>query len=900
MNRAFPDLVELARTDPIAARALEREECLDATRQFASERRQAIRAMHDAGESGSNVVHMLSELADQILRGVFSIGQCVAHVQATVRSRVALCALGGYGRAELSPYSDLDVCLLHEGKMDKGIEELNAFLIPFLWDLGFKVGYTTYRVSEAIDLAKADMKVFTSYLESRLICGDSSVFARLKMSVRELQSGEMADRFIRQKVIDRTAALSPERHDLYHPEPDIKENAGGLRDFHTALWLLMMAYSVDTLDEAVAQGLIAPDEQLEFVESLDFIWRIRNELHFRSNTEDDTLSFAHQVPLAKALGYATAENHPNVWRFMADYYRAAVNLRRFLKIATRICNLPSIIGDEELPSVPDISVANGELHAGTGDPNWFAHHPPRLMEVFWKCARLMAPLSRPTERLVAQNLHLVNEAFRFSDLVRRFFVALCNRPYQAGHALRQMANTGLLGAFMPEFAAVESVIRYEDFHFYPVNEHTLRAIEALGSLQDLEGPVAQCLREALDNLTDPYILVMAILFHDLGKAASEVHVEESARLARAICRRMHLPEDDAERIAFLVQHHMLMTTLSQYRDVDDDDTVTHFADTMKTEQRLRALFLLSYADLSAVGPNVWTEWKGALLMKLYLRSVKRLLGRAETAGEDFWRSPKAAQVSELVREDLRAHVEDHIRGLGQRYLTAFSPAHIAMHLECVHAAQTDGLALRCAAHQDTGMSEIVVCTQDRHGLFANLAGCFSAQLIDVNNAALFTRPDGYVVDCFTVSDARLRTPLTPNQQAALDAVLRAVLFEEKDVDDLVERSRRRLFALLQPRIPVPTRILFDNGSSRNHTVIDIETGDRTGLLYDLTRALTDVGLDIATAHIVTDARRVRDSFYVTKDNQKIEETGAQEAIRDMLHAAIHPRAALEAKGGDVL
>jgi [protein-PII] uridylyltransferase len=317
---------------------------------------------------------------------------------------------------------------------------------------------------------------------------------------------------------------------------------------------------------------------------------------------------------------------------------------------------------------------------------------------------------------------------------------------------------------------------------------------------------------------------------------------------------------------------------------------------MKTEERLRLLFLLSYADMAAVGPAVWNDWKGALLLKLYLRAEMILLGRAEIVGEDFWRSPKADEVRAALRDDLKPLVEDHLKGLGDRYLLAFAPRHIAMHLECVEQARATGLAVNCWPHDETGMSEIVVSTLDRQGLFSQIAGSFASQLIDINNAALFTRPDGYVVDCFAVSDVSRGRPLTDKQVKAVARVLRAVLVDGQDVQALVEQSRRRLFALLQPRIPVRTRIEFDNESSRTHTVIDIETGDRTGLLYDITRAMADFGLDISTARIVTDARRVRDSFYVTLDTEKITNGEALAAIRDALHGAIHPRTPAETKG----
>jgi [protein-PII] uridylyltransferase len=898
--RRFEELVDLAKAPHGASASLPRDECLAATREFAASRRAVIRERHNSGESGSNVVRMLSETADEMLRGVFGFGLFPAPARHNLVSRVAICALGGYGRGELSPYSDLDICLLYEGALDKNLRDLNGFLVPFLWDIGFVVGYSIHSVEEACELARSDRQAFTSFLESRLVAGNSTVFARLKLAIRELQSGTRSHDFIRCKVHERYDGLAGEYRDLYGPEPNLKESAGGLRDFHTALWLLMMAYGTSNLDEAVGQGLLTPEEHLDFVEGLDFIWRLRNELHFHNGRGHDWLDFTNQRHLAQAFGYGSGEPS-EIASLMQDYYSASGQNRRFLRIAARICHYPSsaALPDATVSEKSPWAIQNGQLYLTVQDVHWFAHNPSRLMEVFWRCARHKVHLSRPMERLVAENLGLVGEPFRTSDLVRRFFVAICTQPLRAGYALRHMAAAGLLARYLPEFGAVAGIIRYQNFHTYPVDEHTLRAIEALARIPDMEGPIGRGLCEAQENLTDPHVLVLALLFHDLGKVSGDIHVEESTRIANEVCQRMGLSDGEQERIEFLVRHHGLMTTISQYRDVDDDEIVQSFAGTVRTELRLRGLFLLSYADLSAVGPTVWNDWKGALLLRLYLRAMRRIAGRAETVGEAHWESPKAKAIIDLTREDLRDRAEDHLKGLEQRYIVAFSAAHIAKHLECVAEAQETGLSVECLDADEAGMSEVVVCTRDRHGLFAAIAGSFASQLLDVTSAALFTRPDGIVVDVFAVTDARQHRPLTEAQQGALRRTLEAVLVAGEDVQVYLDRARRRLFALLQPRVAVPTVVKFDNGSSRDHTVIDVETGDRTGLLYDIARAMADAGLDIATARIVTDARRVRDSFYVIMDGGKIEDETTQAAIREAIHDAIHPRTASDVKGGQL-
>lgn len=874
--------------------AFDRNDFLAAAREHARAEWAALRERHRNGESGADVVHALAAAADGLLAGAYRFALRASPHRRALESRTALCALGSYGRGELSPNSDIDVCLLHVGPFDADVEALNAFLVPFLWDLGFTVGYAVRSVRETCDLTREDVKAYTSVWQARLIAGSPAVYANLKLCIRETHPSASIRAAIETLVLQRTAGLAAPHDDLHNPTPNVKESKGGLRDFHVGLWLYMLAYGAHSLDDVQAQGLIAPEDALALAEALDFVWRIRNELHFHGGKADDVLTFQNQRHVAAAFGYGAGE--PHIARFMADYFSAAQRLRRFFRDAAEAWTgaidpaPPAAPGD----AIPAVRFHNGELHAGLDDGRWFAENPARLMEVFWLCVQKGLVLSPATERQVAANLGLVNDAFRTNSLVRRYFTAICGRPLDAGRVLRQMMRSGLLYAYLPEFEAVRGVIRYEDFHHYPVDEHTIRAVEALALLAQAADPAGRCLYICLEHLSDTHILVMAILFHDLGKAAGDVHSEESERLVWVIARRIGLREEDAERVAFLVRRHIAMTHISQYRDIDDDETVRAFAEEMQTEQRLRELFVLSYADLHAVGPNVWNEWKGALLMKLYLRAERVLLGRADVQDARFTRGAKAAAVRARMPEARDGALDADLEALGDRYFMAFSADQIAVHLECLRTARDTGYAVHWNTLEGEGRTEVVVCARDRMGRFLQMAGCFAAQLIDVSGAALFTAPGGWVLDSFTLAEARRGRPLTQSEIDALERLFRAVLLEEEEVDALVERARRRLFALLQPPFPVATRIAFDNGSSRRYTVIDIETGDRTGLLYDIARAMTRAGLDIANARIVTDARRARDAFYVSRDNRKLESDEEKAAVREALLHAIHPRAAVEA------
>jgi [protein-PII] uridylyltransferase len=897
MSLTFEEIVAQSAVKSTPSKDLDRNALVQGGRAYALSQWSEIRDRHDAGESGTNVVHMLSDAADRVMTGAFNIALVLSPHAQTLRNRLCVCALGGYGRRELNPHSDLDLCLVYDGDLDDDVEEVNAFLMPFLWDLGFQVGYTVRSVPEACKLAEEDIRDFTSLWQARPIVGNTLIFSRLKLQIRSVQSSELMGHYIQRVIRSRYEDLNLVHADLYTPNPDIKENKGGLRDWHVGLWLYMLAYGASSLDEIASQGLIAEEEHLQVAEALDFIWRLRNELHFHANRSDDILTFANQQHAASAFGYSSGSSE-NLSRLMEDYYGAALRLRRFLRQGARTWNYDSAMATVEPHEAESaVRTANGgEPNADEVDPNWFTERPSRLMEVFWDSARRNTPLSLDTHQLVGRNLHLVTSSFKSSEPVRRFFVAICSKPRLAGSILREMHRSGLLEKYMPEVDAVKGIIRYEDFHSYPVDEHTIRAVEALAGVDDLNSPAGRCLAMSLDHLSRPHILVLAIIFHDLGKAAGDVHSEESERLTYVIGNRMGLPEGEIEHIAFLVRHHILMTHISQYRDIDDEDIVRSFAETMTTEQRLRELFILSYCDLSAVGPNVWNDWKGTLLMKLYLRAERILLGRADMATADYWKSEKAEAIRALIRPDLAADLESNLRTLGERYFSAFSADQIALHMECLAAAGHTGLAIHWNTLEEESLTEVVVCTADRPGRFVQMAGCFAAQLIDVNSAALFAGPAGLVLDSFTLTEARGGRPLTRGETRALEKVFKAVLLEGKDVSDEVNRADSRLYSLRKPSSTVRTLIAFDNKSSREYTVIDVETGDRTGLLFDIAQAIKDEDLDIATARIVTDARHVHDSFYVSSDKGKIETEHAQTAVREAVHKAIHPRATVESKG----
>lgn len=901
MTTQVPDMAELAalaRSDRNAFRTVKREVCLSAVRSHVTEQRGRIRSHHEAGESGKTTLRMLTELCDEIVRTVFYFALSSTANPDRIERQAALCALGGYGRGEMSPHSDLDVSLVFDCPMDADIEAINTYLLPFFWDLGFKAGYTLHSVTDAAELAASDPKVFTTYSQGRLVYGDTTTFSRLKLMLADLDAANRGEILACVRRRERAESLPEEYRDVYALEPDIKENSGGLRDFHAGLWMILLTHGVLSLDELAAMGHISPLEHLELLNGLDFIWRIRNELHFHTGRAEDKLTFALQEHVARAFDYGDSSRA--VARFMEDYYNAACSVRRFLQIAARICDQPSFMRflDQQPAGPSKYSVYQQQLCVDPSDKNWFAENPPRLMEVIWECARRAKPLSLATAHWLGGNLHLVNDEFRKNDVVRQYFMAVCHHPLQAGLALREAARTGLLAAYLPEFKAVCGIMRYEDFHSYPVDEHTLRALESLSRLYDKSVALSPVLSQVFERVSDPHVLVLAILFHDLGKAFGETHITDSIRIANQAGRRIGLEEYDLERVVQLVRHHMLMSEIALYRDTDNLEVVSAFAETLKTDDILQMLLLLTYADLTAVGPNVWNEWKGALLLKLFLKAQRILTGRTDGAFDYSFVQPKLDKVHLLAEEARLPEVQGYLDALGERYILGYPPEQIIVHMKCLAEARTAGLAVRCTPQPGLGASEVVVCTRDQHGLFAEIAGAFSSQLINVRNAALFTRDDGWVVDIFLVDNPANQRPLTNNEVEALKRVLVHVVLENGNIQEYVDKSRKRLFALARPAVNIKPSLSFDNAASPEDTVIDVVAGDRTGLLYDIAHTLSEMGIDFRAAHIVTDVGRARDAFYVRMNGRKLEEEKLKEWISRRLYEAIAGPANPEKHQGD--
>ncbi len=882
----------------------DREARITRLREFISEHQAGIRQRHDLGSGGGEVTRELALLADYVLRGILAYSikktrtlEDGADVDLDSKELdLVLVALGGYGRSEMSPKSDLDVMILYSGKLNEQIRKINSEILHLLWDTGFEVGHSVRSVDDAIDGATSDVTMMTSMLESRRVAGSPRIFDEYFGRLMEkIRADDGAD-FFRAKEQERLKRYRNFGSDVYELEPHVKEGAGGLRDYSAAMWLAMVKFDARTPQILLEKGLLEEEDFLRIGCSLDFLLRVRNELHFHHATKEDRLNVDHQGIVARSLGYKDKEGSYSVELFMQDYYANALVVRRFYdhiftlwsqQVRAEACEGKPLVV-EELDD--GLRLIDGEIYLPDGGEDWFRENPSRLMELIWISQKSGNLMAAETQKAVRSNLDLIDDEFCRSPAVSGFFLAICKDLKRVGKALRKMDELGMLERYIPEYKEIQGIIRFHLFHRYPVHEHTLRALENLGRIDRLNTVGAEFLRQAVREVRRPEVVSLGLFLHDIGKGREGLHVEWGVRISRDVCHRLGLSEEDSSEIEFFVANHLRMSHLSQYRDIEDQEIIEDFAMEIESHDRLGMLYVITFADVSAVAPNVWNDWKSALLVQLYIKAGKALEQSAVDARlkrpEEYWKGPKVARILEHLSDGIEEQVENHLRGMSERYVTTFSSRDIARHIDLasefrpVAAPEEEvWLSTVCWKPQKHPATRVVVCTQDCHGLFAIIAGVLASHGLSIARAQLFTREDGCVIDTLEILDFHVFDTMEMDESVKLkkwrrvEQDLRDTLNGRKDVAEMVRAARCHFMMKGRGTTDIPAKVYFDNNVSRTHTVIDLHAPDRLGLLYDVTSTMANLGLDIDTARITTDARKAIDAFYVTRgDGQKIAES----------------------------
>lgn len=870
---------------------------------------------HRAGASGQELVSAYTTLVDHLIRRIFeAASRDYIERYPSLNPSCTLVAHGGYGRAELNPQSDIDLLFLYNWKVTPYVEAVAEKVLYTLWDAGLTVGHATRGVADSMRMALKDMKIRTSLLDARYLCGDEALYAEFDKAVEDTLAKKNGDRFIREKL-----AESSERHEryggsVYLLEPDIKESEGGLRDIHTALWIAKMKLRIRTLDDLAPRGVLNEADLATLKSARDFIWRIRNELHFHSKKHQDQLTFEEQEIVAQALGFRDNGKMKGVEAFMRAYYIEASQISRVATLIIHRLTEPSEPAQWQWRGRPG-GVAGTEVSPGVilsrgslwmTQPSVLSSNPETLVAIFAEAQKNKVEISHEARELIRQRLDLVDDDFRHSPAVNALFLGILKYKERVYETLTEMHSAGVLGALLPEFGRLLCMALHDLYHIYTVDQHSLRLVKELERLKAGEFREQLPLLTQLARETEKIeILYLGLLFHDIGKGLGGGHSEKGRDIAREIAGRIGLNVDDREQLEFLVRHHLLFAHTAFRRDIEDEKLVLDFARTMGNASNLKMLYLLTYADMKSVGPQVWNHWKASLLEQLYLSALQTLeaLEKGEVRTDD--RIEKIHRIQTRLKSQLAPrHPPERIRAffdsMPERYFLSTPEEEIPSHFELIE--RFDRLtAPRKIEGQFTGQgfvstvrhmaekefSEMAICTTDRPGLFASIAGVFAAMGLDIVSARIVTRKDGLILDVFRISHAGMPDAvMRPEKWEQVRSLLEGVLGGATDVARLVEQSGRP--SLFKKRAPkVPTAVYIDNRAAEDFTIIDVYTQDRIGVLFTITHTLHRLGLSIHLAKISTNVDQVADVFYVTDEHGgKIHDAARLDAIRDDLRQTL--------------
>jgi len=824
------------RAEARSARAPERRRLrLEFFRQALAEGYDSLKVRHAEGASGQESVRTHARLMDDVIFSLTRLIAADAAADGLEATPLVVMALGGYGRGELHPLSDVDLMVVYDGEMSPYVQRMMQELLYSLWDLGLHVGHSLRSLDDCVAMARTDFPSRTSMQEARFLAGERRLFARFQRVLRENVFRRDFGQFLETTLVERDARYRKHGASPYIGEPNVKESAGGLRDMHTAMWLGAAKFGARTLREL---------------------------------TDETTLG---------------------VERFMRDYYLHARVIHRVSKrLIARCQETLSRRGSAERRQrqqalADGLVFFDGRLHLADRDPSQLRTDPARLMKVFWHLHRLGCELSLDLERAIEDSLHLVDEAFRRSDGVRELFLDVCRTWGRAAQTFSEMHELGFLGRYLPEFGALTCLVQYDVYHKFSADQHSLLAVEHLEALAPGQSAESEGAAHVLSEVEKPELLMLGMLLHDIGKAKGHGHVAKGIPLVRELTARVGLQAADGAAVEFLVAHHLTMSHVAQRRDIDDPKTITDFAAAVGDPSRLRMLYLLTYADMRAVGPGVLTPWQARILHELYARTLASLTG-GRVARPSRTRLAERLHAAAKGEVDLQA-VKAHLAMMTDRYLESTSVQRMAEHLRMLDGLGESPVVTALFHHPDLGSSDLVVVTRDLPGLFALIAGTLAASDANIISAQIHTRADGIAIDTFQVNDPAGDVIGSPAHWARTLDALRAVLTGEQTVPALLARRRAAGREATGPG--GPSKIALDNQLSDTATVIEVKCPDRLGLLYLITKTLAGLGLDIVSARIATEIDQAFDTFYVQdREGRKIEDPETLERARAGLEQAL--------------
>lgn len=822
--------------------------------------------------TGSRILPLIEDLFHQGYGGKFLAEQLTALVDLFVNDAVAACrsgasfaliATGGYGRREMAPYSDVDVLFLAP---DRKNTEAAESVLHRLWDSGMTISHAFRTPGECVEEAFRDIRTRTSLLEARYVAGSTELYAQFRRQVWPEITRRRRKEFIQGKLQELEKRHRDAGDSVFLLEPNIKEGEGGLRDVHAMLWLAMVALKHEGISGVA--GLMSPHEYRRFISAYDFLLRTRFSLHFECRRRNDVLSFEFQRNVAGSLDFRDSRKFRASERLMRYYYLKSRVIRDTTRTVMALCGrtlvtFPWEIRTRKLNDA--FAVSRGTIIATRKEA--VVKDPDRIMEAFALAAKKGRRLGDSLREAISSVLLKINRRTRSSPAAIQHFLAILKSDH-VYETLREMHETGVLSRFIPEFGAIKSLVVHEPYHMYTVDEHTLLAIRNLEALRTTKYGNLEEMRDIIQGLERLDTLYMALLFHDIGKAAGRHHEEEGYKRLKSILERFHLGPGKKARVEFLVRNHILMSRIALKREISDSNVIAQFAGAVGDSENLRAIYLMTYADMSAVNPKFWTSWKAYLLRELFVNTLKYLAGLKESRAEYIkgllnHESPDGGRALELFLEEMP-----------ERYIISTAKKKVAEDYQLVLAMEEQGFAMR--VDMDTeGFAELVICTMDFPGLFAKVSGFLSSKGLNIVQGRIFTGKHGIVIDKISVSN--WKEIWWEDFEEELAGGLRGIILHGVPVQ--IGRQATRAGGVYDIFIEL------DNESSEEYSIIEIFAPDRIGLLFDISRFLHDRGMNIDSARINTESGLAHDILYIQKEGEKAH-AGDAEALLAGLWAVL--------------
>jgi len=887
-----------------------------------------IRMHHDAGESGLQIAQARSSMIDVMLTHLFDYAvQGYQKLHGELPSPVALVALGGYGRQELCPLSDIDLMFLYSAKvkaplMKPLLEHLTNEILYILWDCGLKVGHSMRTLDEVFAEARSNNQSKTALLEARLITGSASLYDTFEQAYRSFFLAEDPKGYIKERLKDQASRRSKYGDTPFLQEPDIKNGVGGLRDYQNTLWMARVRMGIRTLDELVQQSYLKRSELQTFQRAYDFLLRVRNELHHMSKRPTDVLDLATQPRLAQNLGYTHAKMLGRVEQFMRDYYRAAQSIYRISKVVESRLAL-SLEEESPLVSIRDalraarnmrpkridgFVIRNRELAAERDSV--FEEDPARLIRVFRHCQQLGILPDFQLQTLIRESLPMLTRKILHSADAQIAFKAIMSEAGAVYPTLSLMHELGVLGRFIPEFSLLTCLVQHELYHRYTADVHTLSAIRQLDLIFSEAEPITLKYRAVLHDLDEPELLYLTLLLHDIGKSEGvQGHAESGVRIALPILERLGVSEAKRDLITFVIKNHLIMARFWQKRDVDDPKTAAAFAELMGDADRLRHLYVHTFCDARGTSTALWNSYKDTLHTTLYGHTLERLnLGEEVHASH---RAKKSMIHQELITKKIPGISSDeitaHFNLLPERYFIHTESDEIALHIQMVNRllktiSQADSVGtlrpiIEWKDDINRSLTIVNVVTWDRAGLFYKLAGAFSVAGLSILSARIISRNDHIAIDTFYVVEPGRGVVQSASAQEAFAKTVEAALVSNKDLyPDIVAQAKRYSGRYASASVTAAAELVHGSFPpsvdvyhelSMQRTIVEIQARDEIGLLYRLAKIIYDHGFDITFARIGTERGIAIDTFYIeSADKAIVEDSARLVALQEVLLKAV--------------